>query len=814
MEAMEPTMPQPSNPCVMSPGVTSLGSTYPYSVSQHSSEVHCSAVAAHPPLRSRSRGGGRSGLRYRRSGGWSWDVCRKPCHTPPCTNSSSCEVHELEQKEEMISSKEAYETDDQDECAEDFVSSLLDFVIDDVSDEAAREVQYADEAPEVIAEAEPPIDEETQEPEVEEQHKNLDQLRCLEEAEEAEEVEYETDEEDQEEEEVDEEDEQELSHQRIESAVMDEAALELTVSCLMNATKSYAMSSVALGGMSDSDHEDEESIVSIACDEPMMSDDEEADAVSVVSTACTEQAKEASSELELVGTAPPEEPLLPLLSSLTPCVRRSFRRRLKPRELAPPIDEPFPVDCLPMSAPVARMEPPSAELAMLNAPVVSAPCARSWGSPFDQQPADRGLSSEAQEKMKAAAMNAYMALAAAAHEEACALIQKRWRLHHALAAQCAVQTAQPAPPPPITELRAQPPVPGASAPQKMGSDPRRARRTVAAVNASSVGAAPPPRPPSTAAEEVEVSKPKQPICAPTPPATPRGPRPGRPGVRPAGNTTMTASLPSGGEGANTAPTPPQIAPTATTTTTTTPPVAVTPRPPQPPQVPSTRARRPSHTKVASTEPQQKRQAPKESAPVFRMDLDDENETPTSARTSSLARGYDTLGLGKEFYSMESPGHQTARTPRGRSMRSVSRRRMQSSSIECHSARATFCEKVMPPAATTRIPIELDHRAIAPSPRPKAASSSGRSSMELDLGVAAPSPRAKPAGTFVAASVRSAMELDLGVAAPSPRSKPTGTGLLPVLPQVSKKSDSRAWNVMHSINSARGTKSIDGTKAIF
>lgn len=121
---------------------------------------------------------------------------------------------------------------------------------------------------------------------------------------------------------------------------------------------------------------------------------------------------------------------LPLASSLSPCSRPSFKRRLPPRQL-PPMEEPFPIDCLPSSAPIALSVPPSAELAALRAAppgktYAEAPTSMPLMSTMPA-PMPRPLSSEAEERLLRSAAAGLEGLLAAARLEAAGTIQRRWR---------------------------------------------------------------------------------------------------------------------------------------------------------------------------------------------------------------------------------------------------------------------------------------------------------------------------------------------------------------------------------------------------
>jgi len=119
-------------------------------------------------------------------------------------------------------------------------------------------------------------------------------------------------------------------------------------------------------------------------------------------------------------------------STLAPCTRRKFQRQAPPRHL-PPMEDPFPLDCLPLSAPVARSMPPSAELAALRA----VPPPRAFEEALAPQPLAsstmpeamaRPLSGEAQERLLRSAADGLEALWMAARLEAAQAIQKQWRM--------------------------------------------------------------------------------------------------------------------------------------------------------------------------------------------------------------------------------------------------------------------------------------------------------------------------------------------------------------------------------------------------
>lgn len=96
------------------------------------------------------------------------------------------------------------------------------------------------------------------------------------------------------------------------------------------------------------------------------------DACSVVSNCDThdlEEADEVAADLTAgiveMGKASAETLTFPDIHSLAPCtLPGGFRRRMTPRQLAP-FEDPFPVDCLPTSGPVARASAPGSELVVL-----------------------------------------------------------------------------------------------------------------------------------------------------------------------------------------------------------------------------------------------------------------------------------------------------------------------------------------------------------------------------------------------------------------------------------------------------------------
>lgn len=119
--------------------------------------------------------------------------------------------------------------------------------------------------------------------------------------------------------------------------------------------------------------------------------------------------------------------------TLSPCSRPALRRCRPPRQ-PPPMEEPFPLDCLPLSAAVAQAMPPSAELAALRAPPAGADEVVGTAAFTCMMPAavPRPLSNEAEERLLRSAAEGFEALHRAAQFEAASLIQQCWRRRQAL----------------------------------------------------------------------------------------------------------------------------------------------------------------------------------------------------------------------------------------------------------------------------------------------------------------------------------------------------------------------------------------------
>lgn len=374
---------------------------------------------------------------------------------------------------------------------------------------------------------------------------------------------------------------------------------------------------------------------------------------------------------------------LPRTAALAPCTRSAFRRRSCPVELGVP-ESPFPMDCLPLSEPVAPSVPPAAELAAARAgrwaEAAASPLpSHVFGSMSESR---RKLSDEARERFLHVAASSFESLLACAREDAARLIQdrwfqyqltkttkdaltafdalyivarndaarslqRRWRRHSSKAVngtvslECvmvlpAVEPVALEAVPPILQMQEQvelKPAAPRSPPQNQGAraDPRRrnfGNRTVATHPAAE---AMPERPQSAVAAQVQ-APPSPPMPRPPTAPTPRSP--------------TAPNSPAGFRGNRIASRASAKAPAPTADSS-----AAVPAPPPSPPV-SGSSRRTFKSRPSSGV--DKRAAAREPV-VFRMD--DDADEPTAApaasavRTSSLARGYQALGA--EVHAMDS-----------------------------------------------------------------------------------------------------------------------------------------------------------------
>lgn len=110
-------------------------------------------------------------------------------------------------------------------------------------------------------------------------------------------------------------------------------------------------------------------------------------------------------------------PALPLASTLGPCIRRRFPRRLRPSEMGPiALQEVLPIDCLPVSQPVAMSRPPCKEIQSFR-------CSLKTREPHF------ALSVDPAEILFELAKRSYASLLQKATTEVCHEIQKHWRHH-------------------------------------------------------------------------------------------------------------------------------------------------------------------------------------------------------------------------------------------------------------------------------------------------------------------------------------------------------------------------------------------------
>mmetsp|Transcript_29748 Transcript_29748/g.81498 ORF Transcript_29748/g.81498 Transcript_29748/m.81498 type:complete len:701 (-) Transcript_29748:105-2207(-) len=425
------------------------------------------------PLRGRSRGA--SGARRQ-------SPCSTPVVAPPAVGEGATQlgedveeanIEDVEQAE-VISFEEAdsvvatqpAESDEEEVatlglgmCAASLVSGLLDEAVDDYTDTKVREVGYALEADCVYLEYEPPIPED--------------------------------------------EFEDACSVVSVDSTAEDICYEDIA------ATMSHAIVTGEQENLSDDDNPDFD-----------MSDATRIKVRLALQDAFDDGTLERLLEMA-AHEARASSPSWPLARAQSPCTRRNFQHHLCPCGDGPPVpEEPFPMDCLPMSTAVARATAPETEISSTDADFAS-----------EDVVVDNVTRSAAQ---------GIASLATAAREEASRAIQRRWRCHKA-ATSASVQA------PPVScerEIRAPAP-PTDSTPAGCGGPRRRAfgRRVIAPSQLPAAPAAaemqsearPQVRAPAkTVASEVEdfrVAGPPAPLphSLPVPPA---GPSPTAPEAAP------------------------------------------------------------------------------------------------------------------------------------------------------------------------------------------------------------------------------------------------------------------------------------------
>lgn len=497
---------------------------------------------------------------------------------------------------------------------------------------------------------------------------------------------------------------------------------------------------------------------------------------------------------------------LPCAAQLAPCTRPTFRRRLAPQPPSPG-DEPFPMDCLPCSAPVARELPPSAEVAGLRMAKSQAP-RFTMGPPIMPASISPRLSSEAEGLLLTSAAEGLDGLYALALEEAAGIIQRHWRCMYANmraageqaslislsmpVAACmpaveksAIALAVPAPPP-------------AGAPLRPGGDPRRRM----------AGAHPTASASPTAVE--------WPSAAPAAPEDPSGQIPDAPQT-PRMNRSSTAAL---------APASPETAVTPVA------PVSLdAPRPPS-----ATRGHAPSassapqHSRIGTSKvpasprgegaatqvaPSRPTTKPSSVSGGRRPHLSSKDSSGVQKRQEVSAVGGVAQAIADSFMTSDaSMMSVVSPPPRASTPRSAASASAGGSSGDFATALGPRAHR---PPMTPRTPATPTAAGAqpgtqAPSPPP------GPSAMELDLGLAAGTlrgssltPRPTTPGRLQKTSAFSA----------SPRcsvgSSKTGdaTGLLPLLHSKVSKSGDAAWSVTAGRLASPQmpvTRSIDGTGA--
>jgi len=138
-------------------------------------------------------------------------------------------------------------------------------------------------------------------------------------------------------------------------------------------------------------------------------------------------------EAALVLNAVQKESMLPAASSLPPCTSSAFQRRLFPAPRGAPVPaEPFPMDCMDVSGPVAPKEVPEKDIESYFAPVASTgPPEEEIDSYFaaldDGEASSHRLSVAAEAQLLESAIAAYAAMRGAAQLEAARMIQFHWR---------------------------------------------------------------------------------------------------------------------------------------------------------------------------------------------------------------------------------------------------------------------------------------------------------------------------------------------------------------------------------------------------
>eukprot|EP00927_Polykrikos_kofoidii_P016456 TRINITY_DN17454_c0_g1_i1.p1 TRINITY_DN17454_c0_g1~~TRINITY_DN17454_c0_g1_i1.p1 ORF type:complete len:933 (-),score=149.72 TRINITY_DN17454_c0_g1_i1:620-3418(-) len=325
-------------------------------------------------------------------------------------------------------------------CASDVISGLLDGAVDDYAEETVREIIYANEAPQVFPEFEPPI------PEVEDEDAEDDAHFDAVSADFSEYFEKtDTDLEEKPDPIL-----ESLSEYECEgvSGTNESIAAALTLSVVLEAVGGIAASTAQanLSGSSDNAR-------ATSSDSELFADlvkqDEEEDAVSVVSSPVSDSdnddapviVQRIAEDIVFDSALLPKrenddaktEPTWawPCARLLGPCSRPRFERRLRPSLVGSPVPaEPFPMDCFPLSAPVASSLAPAAELTIAGRRLAGLPVTASRLQPpffsADSSKSFPRLSAEAEKLLLMKASESLAALASKARLEAARAIQRRW----------------------------------------------------------------------------------------------------------------------------------------------------------------------------------------------------------------------------------------------------------------------------------------------------------------------------------------------------------------------------------------------------
>lgn len=667
--------------------------------------------------------------------------------------------------------EESEDEDNDMEVGLGFITSLLDEAVDDYTDEAVHEVQFAGEAPIVYSVPEPPIVEEEQS-DIDAQEAESDQDEFVD----AQEVQSEQDLFDtQDAKEVEREEDEEDELQAMFS-VFGTTALELTKASIDEATENFCESMVNAAEMTDIDEDNEDAMTVLSSDGWSADEDQ----VAVVAEQMArefvwEPPPELTPEVPEKVSSTESQTKLPAANTLSSCTRCTFSRRLRPTAVGAPVpEEPFPMDCLPPSQTVAPALAPRAEAFQL---LMGTSVTMAQEAPFASIATRSTIfTAEAREKL-------CRALATATLQQL--WLRAPWQqqvLAKASAAKVDMEL-EAAPPPPTSVTVPAPPT--APPPSTRSAVPRR-RMISTPLNTQMVSEQPAlePAAPNSPPSRPQTAQPSMPPCSPTgrprtaqhggrprrslgsaredkvcPPPTPAPPsgRPTRPGSRPTGVFVAPCAPPP----ATAEPTPQAAAPVAMPPEAPSPPAAQTAASPSPasPAKPPGGARRPSRPGTSIT-----MGASSKGATTFRLDMTDLAAAVASpagpGRSSSLTNSYQTLG--SDFYCLSEDDAGSGKEF------------------------ATAARSPRPVLKSPRTLRPLTPRTAHMSPRTSGRQASqGPTALELDLGISAPAAEdAKPV------TPRDALP-----SISSPRiSKAAGTGLLPMLPTAANSANSIAWSM--------------------